>query len=150
MVYLELDGVEPNAVVAWCDNALEILDAIHRSGDEVPFRVPPETLFFIAELVTGWRDTASDGDHLPSQRFDDEHVRQIVTYWFNITKLTEDERERLAISFTPEEGRPFADALAAGVGAAMAASPALTEFAARLEAAWRECQPSFAAVVRSS
>jgi hypothetical protein len=149
VVDLELDGVEPSAVVAWCVNALDILDAVHRNSDKVPFRVPPEALFSMAELVTGWRDAASAGNDLGRQGFDEEHVRLLVTYWFNITKLTEDERGRLGISFTPPDGRPFADALAAAVGAAMTASPSLADFAARLEAAWRECQPSFAAVARS-
>ena len=146
MVDLHLDGVEPRAVVVWCANALQILDAIHEHGDRLAFRIPPESLFFIAELVTGWRDTAAAGTSLGSQTFDDEHVRQLVTYWFNITKLTEEERTELGIAFTPPDGRVFADALASAVGAAMAASPALTDFAVRLEAAWRDCQPSFAAV----
>ena len=149
MVELDVDGVEPRAVVAWCANALELLDALRERGDQLPFRIPAETMFFIAELVGGWMDTAAAGHPIRSRTFDEEHVRQIVTYWFNITKLTAAELERLEVSFTPPEGRPFADALAAAVGVAMASSPVLADFARRLEAEWQECQPLFAKVLRS-
>lgn len=149
MAHLELEHVDPDAVLAWCDNSLDILDALHRNADKVPFHIPPETIMFLVELVTEWRDVAARGQQVEGRAFEDEHVRQLVTYWFNVTKLSEDERDLLGISFTPPAGRSFADALAAGVADAMTASPALADFAARLETAWRSCQPAFGTVPRS-
>ena len=143
MVEVAIEEVDAESVVAWTENALDILDALHSNGDRVAFRVPPETMFFIAELVTGWRDEARRGVVPAPRSYDEHHLRQLVTYWFNITKLTDDDKKALDVEFTPPEGRAFADALVGAVGAAMSASPALAEFAVNLEREWRECQPAF-------
>jgi hypothetical protein len=141
---VSFDEVEHPSVQAWCENALVILAILRKHPDKVPFRIPTETLLHLEEIVTEWRFDAMSG-HMPAPReYGDDELRQLILYWFNITKLTEEERDRLGIRFTPPAGRAFADALAAAVGGAMVASPALTAFADRLEAEWQECQPGFA------
>lgn len=137
--------VAPGSIAAWCENALAILAVLRRHPDKIPFRIPPESLLLLEDIVVEWQREASAGFVPGPREYAADDLRQLILYWFNITKLTDEERDRLGISFTPPAGRAFADALAVAVGASLAGSPELASFADRLEASWRECQPGFAA-----
>lgn len=145
MTVVSFDDVEPGSIAVWCDNALEILGVLREHQEKLPFRIPPETLLLLEDIVAGWSHEAVAGRPPAPRTYGTDELRNLILYWCNITKLTEDERDRLGIRFTPPAGRPFADALARAVGGAMAAQPELTAFAERLEATWQECQPGFAA-----
>ena len=145
MAVVTFGEVEHAAIDAWCENALAILSVLRRHPDKVPFRIPQETLLRLEQVVSEWHCDARAGRTPPPREYDTDELQQLIVYWFNVTKLTEDERDRLGIQFTPPAGRAFADALAVAVGGALASSPELSAFVDRLEAAWQECQPGFAA-----
>ena len=143
MILVAFEEVACESIVAWCENALGILAVLRRHPDKLPFRIPPETVLELEQIVTGWQHQAMGGCIPPARSYTVDELRQLVLYWFNISKLTEDERDRLGILFTPPAGRAFANALAAAVGTAMRSTPDLTAFVGRLEVEWEECQPSF-------
>lgn len=147
---LVIDVVDANSTRVWCRNALDILGALEDKAEKVPFSLPPESRLLLETMVCDWLREAECGRPPQPRDYRTDEFRQLVLYWFNITKLTEDERERLGIVFTPPDGRAFADALAAGVADVLFASPELTAFAARLEQAWQDCQPGFTAKRPSS
>lgn len=142
MTLVTFEDVEHRSIDAWCDNALTILSVLRTQPEKVPFRIPPETLLQLEQIVVAWQVEATAGRWPAPRSYAVDELRQLILYWFNITKLTEEERDRLGIQFTPPAGRAFADALASAVGTAMAAVPELIDFAQRLESAWQECQPA--------
>ena len=146
MIVVAFEVVPCESIVAWCDNALEILAVLDRHPDKLPFRIPQETVLHLEQIVSSWRYDALGGCMPPPRSYAADELRQVVLYWFNITKLTEEERDRLGIVFTPPSGRAFADALAAAVGGAMSSTPELAAFVGRLETEWRACQPAFVRV----
>jgi hypothetical protein len=150
VLLVSIREVERGSVEAWCDNALAILDSLRRQAEKAPFRIPAETLCALEAIVHDWRADACSGRTPQPRAYEPDELRQLILYWFNVTKLTESERDRLGIEFTPPEGRAFADALADAVGEVLFASDELREFAERLAAAWQECQPAFVASRASS
>ena len=142
---LVIDAVDVDSTRVWCRNALDILRALGEHPASVPFALPSESRLLLESMVCGWLRDAELGRGPQIRDYETDEFRQLVLYWFNITKLTDEERARLGIVFTPPEGRAFADALAAGVADALFASPELTAFASRLEDEWRDCQVGFSA-----
>ena len=142
---LVIDCDDARSTSAWCTNALHILKALGDNPDKVPFGLPPESRFLLETIVLDWLRDAELGRTPQIGDYETDEFKQLIVYWFNITKLTPEDRDRLGITFTPPEGRAFADAVAAGVAGALFASPELTAFAQRLEEAWRDCQVAFAA-----
>jgi len=149
MTLVRFEDVDLASIGAWCENALAILDVLRRQPEKLPFRIPIETLLELETIVDGWRLEAAGGRSPSPREYSSDELRQLIVYWFNITKLTSADRDRLGITFTPPAGRAFADALAMAVGAAIACTPELSGFADRLESEWQACQPGFA-VGRSS
>ena len=142
---LVIDCADAPSTRVWCENALHILKALGENPDKVPFGLPPESRFLLETIVLDWLRNAELGRTPQIGDYETDEFKQLIVYWFNITKLTPEERDRLGITFTPPEGRAFADALAAGVAEALFSSEELTDFARRLEESWRDCQAAFVA-----
>lgn len=142
---IAIGAVPAASILAWVANANRILDRLVANPTRAPFRIPPETVLGMRDALDAMcpRDLAPDDLVEHALAFEPGALRDLITYWFNITKLTEDQRADLDIEFGIADGEAFAQALAAAVGTAMASHPPLAEFAARLAAEWEECQPSF-------
>lgn len=147
---LVIDVADARSTRVWCRNALQILDALGEKAGKVPFSLPTESRLLLETLVCDWLREAELGRPPQARQYETDEFRQLVLYWFNITKLTVDDRERLDIVFTPPDGRVFADALATAVADVLFASPELMAFAARLEQEWLDCQGAFTARGRST
>ena len=148
MITLTVSGVPSLAATAWCNNAIEVLDALDAGAEKLPFRFPDEAARAMRQLVADWLAVAAAGASFDwTDEFDAAEFQPLVVYWFNITRLTEEDRARLGISFSPEEARVFADAVAAAVAQAMMASPPLAKLVDRLASAWADCQPAFSDTV---
>ena len=144
MITLTVSGVPSSAATVWCANALDVLDALGSHAEKLPFRFPAEAAEAMRGLVTEWQAAAAGGATFDwTDDFEPAEFQPLVVYWFNVTRLTDDDRARLGISLTPEDGRAFADAVAAAVAEAMVASPPLAKLVDRLASAWADCQPAF-------
>ena len=151
MITLTVSGVPSAAATVWCENALEILDALGLHAEKLPFRFPLEAARAMRTLVAEWRTAAAQGPAFDwTDEFEPAEFQPLVVYWFNITRLTDDDRARLGITFTPDDGRAFADAVAAAVAEAMLESPPLAKLVDRLASAWEDCQPGFTDAVVSA
>lgn len=145
VVEVAIAAVPAASITAWVANANRILDRLVASATRAPFRIPPETVLAMRDALDAMSPPDAGADDLVEQAlmFEPGVLRDLITYWFNITKLTDAQRADLDIEFGVADAEDFAQALAAAVGAAMVAHPPLAEFAARLAAEWEECQPSF-------
>ena len=151
MITLTISDVPSTAAVAWCENARDVLNALEMHDEKLPFRFPAEAARSMRGLVADWRAAATAGPSFHwSDEFEPAEFQPLVVYWFNITRLTEDDRARLGITFTPDEGRAFADAVAASVATAMMESPPLAKLVDRLASAWADCQPAFTDTVSAT
>ena len=147
-IELHIRSVPASSARAWLANATHTLDQLAANQSAAPFRLPPEMLARMRETVAALAPDPDrgEGDTGPAVlSFSAPELHDVVTYWFNITKLTAEQRRDLDIRFGVEEGAAFGDALAAAVGEAMVAHPDLAAFADRLAAEWDDCQPAFSA-----
>lgn len=166
-VELRIGPAPAASAVAWVTKANTILDRLVASAAHLPFRLPLETVAVMRETLAKLLpcDAAvADHEHSSGEAvinlfddasdprgqswvlsFDPGTLHEVIVYWFNITKLTEEQRARFGVVFHDPEADAFADALGGALGAAMIAHPDLAAFAERLGREWDECQPAFAA-----
>lgn len=166
-VELRIGPAPAASAVAWVTKANAILDQLVANAAHLPFRLPLETVAVMRETLAkllpcdkavAGRDHASGeavidlfDDHADHRgqswvlSFEPATLHEVIVYWFNITKLTEEQRARFGVVFHDPEADAFADALGGALGTAMIAHPDLAEFAQRLGREWDECQPAFSA-----
>ena len=136
--------VSARSAVVWLANANQVLDQVDRGREKLPFRMPDEALDELRAFLCEASAVAQHEPFVMCAEHDPQRLKHMISYWFNVTQLDETQRARLGIQWSPPDGREFGDALAAGVATAMASSPELTDYAARLASAWAVCQPAFA------
>jgi hypothetical protein len=127
-VRVEIGPVDANAAEAWTDHMLGNLAAIRLQLEKLPFKLPEEIVDELGELLRQWNDRAVEAIEAKTefrweQEFEEADVHRLVQYWANLDSLTEEQVERFGIQWSPLASRPFFDALAAGVAAALGHDP---------------------------
>jgi hypothetical protein len=147
LIAVTIAPVSAASAQAWVENADRVLDCLERGREKVPFALPIETLEQLRDFLDEVCAQVGNDTSEVTVEFEVTELRNLMTYWFNITMLDETQRDRLGIAWTPPRGRGFADALAGGVASAMANVPELAAFAGQLAVAWEDCQPQFGAAI---
>lgn len=157
---VRLEPVPAGAAHAWAAHANRVLERLLQRPGAAPFRIAPETIADMRAVIARLcrsvdREAALAGGGPRTEvsatlALDPGVLRDFMTYWFNITQLTEAQRATLNIECGDRAGRPFGMALAAALGRAMAGHPSLAEFATRLARQWEHCQPAFAAAASAA
>ncbi|HEX7167242.1 MAG TPA: hypothetical protein VF230_09700 [Acidimicrobiales bacterium] len=137
-VVIEIGPVASEAALAWLENTRHVLAAVRDHRASLPFVVPPEVISAFGAYLDDWERTARAspvflwrGD-APAER-----VRLLVQYWFNIDSLDRATVDRLGITWSPAEARPFLEALMAGIMSGLAADESTAGFAGNLQRSWR-------------
>ena len=125
--------VDAGAAREWTEHMLANLEVIRSKRRLLAFALPDEVLDHFRQLLGDWRDAATtDETFLWEADFDPDTVHHLVHYWANLDSLSDGDVERLGIEWAPMSARPFFDALATGVAAALARSGEEDVFAALL------------------
>lgn len=120
-VTVSLGPMPAETVLVWTENTIRIVQALAESKDKLPFRFPDDVSLTFEDYLYEWREVARrSGVFEWEEEADVAFVRHLVTYWFNISSMSDEELGRFGVTWSPPEGAPFFDALAGAVVAALA------------------------------
>jgi hypothetical protein len=121
-VLVAIGPVDADAARRWTAHMLANLEVVRAQRDLLPIRLPDEVVEDFTVLLHDWHAQAvrSDLFHWTAD-LDPAAVRSLVRYWANLDSLSDEQVRRLGISWAPPSGRPFFEAVAAGVAEALAA-----------------------------
>lgn len=118
---LVVGPVDAAAARAWTGHMLRNLEVIRAAPERLPFRLPADVTAEFVRLLEKWYLDA-DGRHVVEIReeLEEERLRSLVRYWANLDSLSDAQVAALGVTWSPEHARPFFEALAQGVAAALA------------------------------
>jgi hypothetical protein len=131
---VEVGPVDAAAARQWIDHVAVNLAVVRSKPERLPFRLPTEVADAIEALLATWARVAERGGVFHwVDVLDDDEVRALVRYWTNLDALTDDQVRALGLDWAPAGARPFFNAVAGAVAAALAhAERGQDPFAARL------------------
>ena len=136
-VRVELGPVPSTAAHVWLSSTLRIVAAISAHPELVAFEAPKEVSDTFTRYLLQWLDMAERSDVFRwTGNEDAATLRALLTYWVRIDQLSDDDIERLGVSWSPPDGQPFFEALTSGVIEAIAETPEFGELAAELAEIW--------------
>jgi len=122
----------------WVRNATQILRALTDHPDVLPAPLPGD----VVEAFTGFLETwgalaASSEEFLWVGRAGVDEVRRLVEHWAMADRLPDDMLASIGCAWSTPAGRPFFDALTAGVMEGLRACEETRELAQSLAKQWR-------------
>ena len=118
----------------WTIHLLRSVEVLRERRDLLPFRLPDEVLDGFEWLLRSWRDhaEAATGEFHWQRDLDPDQVRMLVQYWANLDSMDEEILGRLGLTWSPAGTRPFFEAVATGVAAALEGDAKASPFAEHL------------------
>jgi len=109
------------AARAWTEHLLHNLARVRAGRQVLPFSFPADVADAFEALLTEWHAVACRDDVFEwTADMDEAQVRHLVQYWANLDSLTSDHLDRLGVTWSADEARPFFIAIVAGVEQAFA------------------------------
>ena len=123
-VRLHIGPVDAAAAKGWTGHMLANLALLRTRLDKLPFRLPPEIVDELCDLLGQWHDHAKDAidartSFVWEADLEADDVQRLVRYWANLDSLPDDIIDRLGVTKPPFPTKLFFDALAAGVAEAL-------------------------------
>ena len=119
----------------WLDNSAGIVAGARRHRYELSITVEEPLLDLVEAYLVLWRDAAEGVDTFHWQAdVDPDHVREIVSQWLLLARLTDDDLRVIGCQWAPPETQPCYDALLQGVIAALDQDPDTRAMARQLQA----------------
>ena len=129
--------VSSQAARVWVANTRKIIDAVEAHPDVIPEAVPADVIALFRSFLDDWGALAENTEEFYWEaRANPTDVQRIVTHWAAIDSMTDEQLERLSISWAPPEGESFFQALTAGVLSALRRHEETQQLASRLDAQW--------------
>lgn len=117
---ISIGPVDAGAARTWTAHLLANLVVVRRRQDALPFRLPDEIADDFEHFLREWHSTAvRSATFRWSRELDADHVRSLVRYWANLDSLGDDGVRALGLEWAPPSARPFFEAVAGAVAAAL-------------------------------
>lgn len=127
--------VSSAAARVWIPNTRAILDAAVAHPEVVGMTIPEDVVELFRSFLAQWEAVASGSDVFRwVARARPADVERAIEYWLAIDGMTDEQMGRLGVEWSPPEGAPFFDALAAGMLEALNRHQDTRRLAARLSA----------------
>lgn len=124
-VTFRIGPVPGDVAQAWLANSAGIVAAVRRRPDVVPFILDVPLLDLCEAYLRFWIDHAEGTSTFDwSADVDVAHVEALPRQWITLAALTEDQMQRLGVTWAPRWTTPFYDALLQATVAAALASDA--------------------------
>lgn len=124
-VLLHIGPVDAAAAEGWTGHMLANLALLRTRLDKLPFRLPPEIVDELSDLLRQWNDHAREAIEDGNAPFvweadlEEDDLHRLVQYWANLDSLPDEIIDRLGVTKPPFATKLFFDALAAGVAEAL-------------------------------
>jgi DNA-binding NarL/FixJ family response regulator len=129
--------VAAGAARVWIDNTRRIVAALRRDPDVLDEPVTDEVLDLFERFLGSWHDVVAVADQFSWQaRAAPDDVRLLLEQWAAIDRMTDEQLDRLGVSWAPPEAEPFWAALTEGVVLALQEQAATQDLAAALADQW--------------
>jgi hypothetical protein len=134
---IRVGPVSSTAARAWIANTTRVLDAVESHPGELEQPIPDDVLELFRSFLRQWEAVAASTDEFRwVARSNPSDAKHIVTHWASIDLLTDEQLDRLGISWAPPEAAPFFSALTSGVIEALNRHEETTKLAARVSELW--------------
>jgi CheY-like chemotaxis protein len=136
-VEIRIGPVDAAAARVWIENTTKLLAAVRANPSVLPEPVPEDVLDVFDGFLADWRDIAAMANEFQwVAKASAADVERVVEQWAAIDLMTDEQLEQLGMHWSPPEGRPFFEALTAGVLEALEQHATTLQLAERLSQQW--------------
>lgn len=136
MMEIRVGPVSAHAARVWIENTTKILDAVVAHPEVLGTNLPEDVVELYRMFLRQWDAIATTGELRFVARSNPADIHRLVHHWATIDAMTDEQLERLGVTWAPPEGAPFFVALTSGVLEALHHHDETKRLAERLGEQW--------------